>query len=74
MHRSVDMPSIDARPMIPASERITLRATGTVVALIGAAFCWQNWDRVYQTILDIWMHTVLPAFHALHISGLGLCS
>ena len=49
--------------------------TALWIAAIGVFLAgWQNADRVVETILYVWHQVVLPAFQALLISGLGLCS
>lgn len=74
MQRPTGLYVIDRHPLRLRSDRFVLRTAGILAALVGAVMGWQNGDRVFQAILDLWLHTVLPAFHALHISGLPFCS
>ena len=60
--------------LAPKDARAIRRVAGIAAALIAAIMVWRGSDGLLQTTMDLWHHAVLPAFHALLISGLGLCS
>lgn len=75
MHRPGDPSSTIRSPLPSRDERAVLRTAGIAAAITGGAvIAWLGGDRILQAIVDLWLHTMLPAFHALLISGLGLCS
>jgi len=50
------------------------RRIGIPSLVLAVAVVWLNAEYLARTTLDLWHHVVLPAFHSLFISGLGLCS
>ena len=74
MQQSANSGSTHRYPLPPKDARNLLSAAGLAGAVAAAAVVWQGSDGLLQTITGLWHHAMLPAFHALLISGLGLCS
>jgi hypothetical protein len=72
--QSANSGSTHRYPVPPKDARNLLSAAGLAGAVAGAVIVWQGSDGFLQTITGLWHHAVLPAFHALLISGLELCS
>jgi hypothetical protein len=73
MERPADFHALNPLPFPPGGHRRMLCVAGALAALAGAIMGWQHGTVTYHFLRDLWLHTLLPAFHSLHISGLPFC-
>ena len=86
MERSCYSPGVNAgAAILPGEKRVRRQRPGRVarrtglriamlVTMLAAAAAWLFPDPLVQAVSTVWHHAVLPGFHALLLSGLGLCS
>jgi len=69
MDRSTNSQAVPVESSAKGERRLLVTA-GIVAALLGS----QMGNSIVEAIVDLWLHTLLPAFHVLHISGLPFCN
>ena len=74
MEQPADSPALGLSLLPPGSRRRSLWVAGGLAALAGALLGGPHGASLLQAVRDFWLHTLLPAFHSLHISGLQFCS